>query len=101
MSEPLGFTLSGEPIVRPTGMSRQLLKMHGRLGRAKNGEQCGGCVHLVTEESPSRRRFFKCQRYGRSRSQATDWRKKWPACGGFAPVVTPEQQADEKEQWPW
>jgi hypothetical protein len=27
--------------------------------------------------------YLKCARYGDSRSEATDWRAKWPACGGY------------------
>lgn len=39
---------------------------------------CGQCGHLRDEY-----RYFKCEVYGASASEATDWRKKWDACGAF------------------
>jgi hypothetical protein len=40
---------------------------------------CKDCYHL-TEHFYSRK-YFKCEVYGYSASEATDWRQKFPACG--------------------
>ena len=42
--------------------------------------RCGDCPHLL-EGFYHDRKYFKCLAYGLSHSEATDWRKKWLACG--------------------
>ncbi len=88
-TDVLGFTLSGEPIVQATGLSRQLAKMHGTHGRAKNGETCGNCDRLLRVEH-GRRSYFKCQLFGSTHGTGSDWRKKWPACGLYVRVHDPQ-----------
>lgn len=51
--------------------------MHAMFGKAEG--QCADCRHF--EEHMYNRTYFKCRVYGVSRSEATDWRKKYPACG--------------------
>lgn len=58
--------------------------MHQRHGAAIDGSTCGGCDHLVAPQHGARR-HFKCALFGSTRSEATDWRAKWPACGRFTP----------------
>ena len=60
---------------------RQLLKMHSRAGISE-GHVCGDCDHLIDIEYNTKT-YFKCALYGDSRCEATDWRKKWQACGHF------------------
>lgn len=55
--------------------------MHKLFG-VTPGEKCRDCPHLLTYEH-GRRRWFKCSIYGTSPSTASDWAKKWPACGLF------------------
>lgn len=65
---------------------------------------CGNCPHFV--ERIFGRRYFKCEIYGLSYSEATDWRKNWLACGligkeaepGLRPVIETLQRAKEEEQ---
>lgn len=43
------------------------------------GKCCGGCCHLIKHEG-YRRNYYKCEIYGQSASEATDWVKGWTAC---------------------
>ena len=69
---------------RKRSESARVAKMAARFGRGPEGATCGGCQHL--QAAGYRRTYFKCGRYGVSMSAATDWRKKWPACGAFLKV---------------
>lgn len=40
---------------------------------------CADCEHLIRKVYD--RTYYKCEVYGDSNSEATDWRKSWPACG--------------------
>jgi len=55
----------------------QLLRLHG----SKAPEICGQCEHLETIRWGGT--WFKCANAPGGRSQASDWRKKWEACGLF------------------
>lgn len=46
----------------------------------KGSGRCGDCPHFL-EGYYHDRKYFKCVAYGLSHSEATDWRKKWSACG--------------------
>lgn len=56
--------------------------MHRRHGTA-DGKRCADCVHLI-RTCNGRRSYYKCARYGISRSDATDWRVNALACGLWA-----------------
>lgn len=45
------------------------------------GLVCKQCVHCVRHEFS--RSYYKCEAYGESRSESTDWRCKATACGLF------------------
>ena len=45
------------------------------------GLKCGECNNLVSHFYD--KTYFKCQIYGESASEATDWAKRWEACGCF------------------
>jgi hypothetical protein len=60
---------------------RKIASMHSRFG-VLQGQFCGGCRHLQ-RVGGNTKEYFKCRKYGNSRSEATDWRKKWEACGLF------------------
>ena len=45
------------------------------------GKKCGECSNLI--ECMYDKKYFKCRHYSLSSSEASDWRKKWPACGLF------------------
>lgn len=38
---------------------------------------CKGCIHLTDRPGS----YKKCEIYGHTASEATDWAQKWPACG--------------------
>lgn len=60
----------------------QLKTMHGDYG-IRPDQTCGGCVHCALRPGNTRS-YYKCTLYGRYTSgSGTDWRKKWPACGGW------------------
>lgn len=88
--KPIEFGLTfGEPpnVSERTQRDRRLRlerlsSMHRKYGKGPAGQTCDGCVHLV-RVAPGRGTFFKCALYRISRSEATDWRKKWAACGSF------------------
>lgn len=60
---------------------RKIDAMHKLFG-VTPGKKCGECHHLTTYQQ-GLRRWFKCDIYGQPSSVATDWRKKWQACGLF------------------
>jgi hypothetical protein len=61
---------------------KPLIAMHARYGHGPADKKCGECARLDRYQ-PGNTKFFKCSLYGASRSAASDWRKKWEACGGF------------------
>jgi len=76
----------GQPV---TPAMRRRARAHQRqqsmvlkYGTGPPDTQCRSCQHLICG---GRIRFFKCALYGDSASEATDWRKKWPACGAYQP----------------
>lgn len=58
-------------------------KMHARHGHGPEGQTCTGCVHLIRHYTGGTRSFLKCDLQAVSRSEASDWRAKWPACGAY------------------
>jgi hypothetical protein len=70
-------------------------KMRLRYGSGPAGETCGACLHLTRGGHGG---WIKCAKYSVSASEASDWRKKWPACGAFEsvrplPAPPPDTQA--------
>ena len=60
---------------------RKIYEMHRRFGRRGHGK-CGECKHF------KRGRYHdmmlqKCEIYGMTHSEATDWAQKWEACGQY------------------
>lgn len=65
---------------------RKLAAMHKEYGKSY-GNKCAGCQQLVCYEARSGRRWYKCQAYGESAAESTDWAKSWPACGLYGQPV--------------
>ena len=61
-------------------MIRKIEAMQKVFGKSE-GKKCRDCCHLVRHEFS--RVYYKCEVYGESRSEASDWRKKWNAYGMF------------------
>lgn len=75
------------PEKRGEGWARRaalrLGKMHRTYGAGPPGVTCGGCASLIVVKFSGR--YLKCERYGNTRSDASDWRAKWQSCGAYAP----------------
>ena len=59
---------------------RKIDLMHRTFGKCE-GHTCGECSNL--EEHRYDKRYYKCRAYGSSNSEASDWAKRWLACGLF------------------
>lgn len=59
---------------------RKLDLMHSLFGKGEG--KCGDCKHLVAYQYRGRR-YRKCTIYGDTSSDASDWAKRWQACGCF------------------
>ena len=67
----------------------KLLRIYGQ----SEGNKCGKCIHLL--EFAHDRAWFKCNLARVTRSAASDWRKKWDACGRF--VAGPQEKTFESD----
>ena len=55
--------------------------MHYFFGSGHPSDKCGTCIHLTSYTNyTASRKWFKCECYGNTNSEATDWRKKYPSC---------------------
>ena len=59
-------------------IAKKIEAMHIRFGTVDG--ICGDCPHFV-EGLYHDKKLFKCKAYGLTHSEATDWRKRWVACG--------------------
>ena len=55
-------------------------RMHEMFGSVPE-KHCKDCDHLIRHRY--NRVFYKCECYGETSSEASDWRLKWTACGLF------------------
>lgn len=76
---------------------RKILTMYLHFGKLVNGKTCKDCCHLK-KFGWRGKNYYKCQIYGTSNSEATDWRLYYPACGAFN-VVALEKRDLYKDQW--
>ncbi len=60
--------------------AERLSKMHLRYGRDAD-HKCADCHHLRRLRYANT--YLKCEVYGITGSEASDWRAKWTACGKF------------------
>ena len=63
------------------GTIRKLELMHRRFGKF-DGHRCGECSNLVSGRYHDKI-LRKCRVYGLTHSEASDWAKRWTACGAF------------------
>ena len=59
---------------------RKIDLMHRQFGKC-DGHTCGECSNLI--EHRYDKCYRKCKVYGCSHSEASDWAKRWVACGLF------------------
>ena len=86
-------------------MVRKIDKMHELFGRGDG--LCGKCQHFQQFHYHDRD-YQKCEVYGISNSEATDWRQKWDGCGlfnkpygGDVPIIktlTPSKKWENNDQ---
>ena len=71
---------------------RKIEAMGARYGWDPENRSCADCRHCVLTV-PGARRYWKCELYGVTAGESTDWVKRWPACGminresGEIPVI--------------
>lgn len=58
--------------------ARKIDAMHARFGMEDG--TCKDCPHLISGRYHDRI-LHKCEAYGLTHSEATDWRLRWVACG--------------------
>lgn len=65
---------------------RKITAMHREYGE-NTAHRCMNCQNFCIHATTSRTRY-KCMAYGMSASAATDWAKRWTACGLYGkPIV--------------
>ena len=57
---------------------RKIELMHRVFGAQGDGYYCRDCYHLCSYEA--KRKWYKCEVYGITQSEASDWRLSYPAC---------------------
>ena len=62
-------------------VNRKIFAMHERFGTC-GAFRCKDCNHLK-KVIPTQRVCYKCELYGDTASEATDWRLSYQACGMF------------------
>lgn len=60
-------------------MTCKIDAMHKYFGVAP-GEHCKGCCHCISGQYRGKN-YRKCDVYGMTHSEATDWAQSWLACG--------------------
>lgn len=60
---------------------RKIFAMHKRFGTC-GAFRCKDCSHFVGGKYHDRQ-LYKCELYGMTHSEATDWRLSYQACGMF------------------
>lgn len=66
----------------PTKKLRKFERMWAQYGKRED-KRCGDCEHMIIKYGDVPASYFKCKFYGTSSSEATDWRRKYLACGLF------------------
>lgn len=59
--------------------SLQVMRL--RYGPPPRGVICKTCCHLQARRV--HRTYYKCDRFGETHGAGTDWRIRWPGCGGY------------------
>lgn len=78
-------------------MNRKIEAMHSMYGTSKG--KCGECSHFVKFQYRTKT-LQKCEIYGMTNSEATDWAQKWDACGLKNQPYAGKQIIDELKRSP-
>lgn len=79
--------------------ARKIDAMHQRFGTC-GALQCRDCCHLISGEWHDKR-YHKCELYGMSHSEATDWRLSYQACGMYNVPQDMDRWVDLIKQLSW
>lgn len=60
---------------------RKIDLMHRVFGKLGPGYYCRDCDHLCSYQA--NRKWYKCEVYGLTHSEASDWSGRYDACGMF------------------
>lgn len=63
---------------------RKITAMHREYGK-DHAHRCEDCPNLRADKASRTR--YKCTAYGASASAATDWAKRWTACGLYGKTL--------------
>lgn len=78
-----GRVIEADPVRRGKPLDHfDMLAFHGSTAE----KTCGGC-RFLQEYTPGNGTFFKCGYANPTGGAATDWRKKWAACGLFEAIA--------------
>ena len=83
-------------------MLRKIDKMHSMFGKTV-GKKCQECDYLVSYRHHNRM-VRKCEIYGDTRSEASDWAQSWDACGLIGkewkgvPIIKTNRWKEPKEE---
>lgn len=80
-------------------IERKITAMHKRFGTC-GVLQCRDCCHLISGDWHDRR-YHKCEIYGLSHSEATDWRLSYQACGMYNVPQDMDRWVPLIKQLPW
>ena len=56
--------------------------MHREFGVIED-KKCGDCPYFLAKEKGNDHSYSKCFIYGQTNSEATDWSRRYTACGGM------------------
>ena len=85
-----------QEIAQRESMPNRILVMWKIYGKW-DAVTCQHCQHLLKSKHHNKT-YYKCELYNVSRSETSDWRKKWKACGKYTSAAQPAGQAAEKEK---
>ena len=60
----------------------KIARMHSLFGVAL-GKKCKDCMHFYRNETRAGKLYRKCEVYGNSNCESTDWNASFEACGLF------------------
>lgn len=76
---------------------RKIDLMHREFGFSP-GHKCQYCDNLIVQEA--NRRYYKCEVYGVTDSEASDWRLSYDACGMYNRVYNGNPVIRMVRPWP-
>lgn len=76
---------------------RKIDLMHREFGFSP-GNKCKTCDNLIVQQA--NRRYYKCEVYGATDSEASDWRLSYDACGKYNKEYDGRPIIEMVRSWP-